>query len=141
MHFVVLVDFTRSIKLGKTQSWDVILAMTGIFSRFRIPNVVISEYSPQFVSGEFKELSKTYQFVHGRSSRRHPQRDRLAERTAGTVKALFKKAWQAGDNLQLGLLAYRELSMNLLVCHLVSYYEMGRKLRRTKSAIATQLVP
>ena len=108
MHFLVVVDYYSRYpevkQLDKSRSCDVILAMKGIFSRFGIPNVVISDNGPQFVSGEFREFSKIYQFVHETSSPKYPPANGLAERTVGTVKAMIRKAWLAGDDPHLALL-------------------------------------
>jgi hypothetical protein len=110
VHFLIVVDYYSRYpevkQLDKTRSYDVILAMKGTFSRFGIPKVVVSDNGPQFASGEFKEFSKTYQFVHETSSPKYLQGNGLAERTVGTVKALFKKARLAGDDPHLALLAY-----------------------------------
>ena len=144
MHFLVVVDYYSRYpevkQLDKSRSCDVILAMKGIFSRFGIPNVVISDNGPQFVSGEFREFSKIYQFVHETSSPKYPWGNGLAERTVGTVKAMIRKAWLAGDDPHLALLAYRSTeheSTGVSPGQLL----MGRKLRTTLPMISSQLFP
>lgn len=144
MNFLVVVDYYSRYpevkQLNGTKSADVILALKGIFSRFGIPNVLISDNGPQFSSEEFREFCKTYQFMHETSSPKHPQGNGLAEKTVGTVKALIKKAWQAGDDPHLGLLAYRATEHEVTGVS-PGQLLMGRKLRTTMPILASQLSP
>ena len=127
-------------QLTGTKSTDIVLALKGIFSRFGIPNVLVTDNGPQFVSEDFKNFSRTYQFMHVTSSPRHPQENGLAEKTVGTVKALIKKAWHAGEDPHLGLLAYRATEHEATGVS-PGQLLMGRKLRTTMPTIASQLIP
>ncbi|XP_062516397.1 uncharacterized protein K02A2.6-like [Corticium candelabrum] len=140
MHFLVVVDYYLRYpevkQLTGTKSTDIVLALKGIFSQLGIPNVLVTDNGPQCVSEDFKIFSSTYQFMHVTSSPRHPQGNGLAKKTAGTVKALIKKAWHAGEDPHLGLLAYRAAKHE---ANGVSPGQllMGRKL----PTIASQLIP
>ena len=76
--------------------------------------------------------------VKGASSPKYPRGNGLADRTVGTVKAMIRKAWLAGDDPHLALLAYRSTeheSTGVSPGQLL----MGRKLRTTLPMISSQL--
>ena len=87
------------------------------------------------MSEDFKSFSRTYQQVT--SSPRHPHGNGLAEKTMWTVKALIKKAWFAGEEPHLVLLAYRATE------HEATGVSPGQLLmgRTTMPTIASQLIP
>ena len=114
--------------------------MQGIFARYGIPNLMISDNGPQFSSEEFKEFSKRYQFSHQPSSPRHPQANGLVVRTIGIVKSIPKKAKQANEDPHLDLLAYRTTGHEVTGV-LPGQLLMGRRLRTTLPMIPSQLQP
>lgn len=73
---------TQNIRQSTSeQSYDVILALKGLFSTFRIPNVVV---------GEFKELVRVFNSVINMFAEVSAMEGNgWAEKTVGTVKALI----------------------------------------------------
>ena len=91
--YMVIVDyFSRYIeatRLLTATSAAVINALKFAFSRLGIPELLISDNGPQFVSQDMKEFSKAYDFTHISSSPRYPQSNGQAERVVQTVKRLL----------------------------------------------------
>ena len=126
--YLLVIDyFSRYIevtKLSTTTSASVILAMKSMFSRHRIPEVLISDHGPQYAAREFEEFAKSYDFVHKTSSPYHPQGNGEAERAVKTVKKLLK----GSKDPLLAMLSYRTTPLpwcNLSPAQLL----MGRRIR------------
>ena len=70
--FLLVVDYfsryVETTKLASTTSSAIISALKSIFARFGIPEIVVSNNGPQFVSMEMKEFSELYRFQHNTSS-------------------------------------------------------------------------
>ena len=77
--------------------------MKSVFSRYGIPELLISDNGPQYVSKEFEEFAEKYNFKHTTSSPHFPQSNDQAERTVQTVKRLLSRS----DDPFLALLTYR----------------------------------
>ena len=127
-HYFVLVDYLSKylevIKLGTTTSWSVIDGLKAIFSRYGIPETVISDNGPQFSSHEFSDFAKSYNFTHTTSS------------TVQTVKHLLTKL----EDLYLALLINR--ATPLPRCNLSpSQFLMGRHLRTNLPQVQEHLQP
>ena len=69
-----------------------------------IPNTIVSDNGPQFVSGRFKKFLERWDIGHVTSSPRYPQSNGKAERAVHTVKGLMNK----NLNLNAALCAYRD---------------------------------
>ena len=105
--YLLTVDyFSRFIEvdhLRSTTSSAVITALDAHFSRYGLPETLVSDNGPQFASEQFAVFSAKHGITHRTSSPRHPQSNGMAERAVRTVKEFLRK----GENLQAGLLAYR----------------------------------
>ena len=81
--YIVVVDyFSRYFELERllnTNSTTVIGKLKGIFSRFGIPEKVLSDNGPQYTSHEFDTFAKQWDFDHVTSSPRYPLSNGLAE--------------------------------------------------------------
>ena len=60
-----------------------------LFSRYGIPDVVISDNGPQFSSAEFAEFTRTWCFTHTTTSPYYPQSNGKAENAVKTLKRLW----------------------------------------------------
>uniref|UniRef100_A0A1X7UCM1 Integrase catalytic domain-containing protein n=1 Tax=Amphimedon queenslandica TaxID=400682 RepID=A0A1X7UCM1_AMPQE len=78
--------------MASTTAMKVITALKSIFSRYGIPEVLMSDNGPQFACSETKDFATQYQFTHVTSSPLYPQSNGLAERSVKTVKALLQDA-------------------------------------------------
>jgi transposase InsO family protein len=101
--------------------------MKEIFACHGIPNNVVSDNGPQFVSEEFAQFASIYGFSHTTSS---PQGNGLVERTVQSVKALLKKSLFAKEDYHLALLGYRSTSHETTSVSPVQLL-MGLRLRTT----------
>ena len=123
-------------KLSSTTSHSIIEALKTVFSRFGIPEVVISDNGPQYFSQEFMEFARSYNFQHVTSSPLFAQSNGQAERTVQTVKRLLKESLDP----HMALLTYRSTPFpwcNLSPAELL----MGRSLRANIPLLSTQLIP
>ncbi|XP_033763408.1 uncharacterized protein K02A2.6-like [Pecten maximus] len=109
--YIVVVDYYSCYfevaHLHSTTSRAVINELKPIFSRFGIPEKVVSDNGPHYSSQEFVEFSRQYDFVHVTSSPRYPQSNGLAEKYAQIAKRILKKAKYDSRDPYLGMLEYR----------------------------------
>lgn len=77
------------------------------FSRYGIPEVLVSDNGPQYSSADFKAFATAFRFTHVTSSPTYPQSNGMAERAVQTTKRLLKKAKQAGVDPHLAMLELR----------------------------------
>ena len=137
--YLLVVDyFSRWVEISllqKTTSQRTVEHCKSIFSRYGIPEVVISDNGPQFASCEFAHFAETYGFEHRTSSHRHPQGNGEAERAVQTVKRLLKKS----TDPYIAMLNYRTtpLRQGLSPAELL----MGRRLRSRVPVITSKLQP
>ena len=114
--YLVVVDyFSRYIEVKQmtsTTATKVIEALKSVFSRYGIPEVLMSNNGPQFACSEVEDFAAQYKFTHITSSPLYPQSNGLAERSVKTVKGLLRDA----EDPYLALLAYR--ATPLPWCHL-----------------------
>ena len=137
--YLLVVDyysrFIEVAKLTSTTAVGVISHLKSIFARHGIPEVVVSDNGPQYLSAVFEEFSKEYEFDHVTSSPKYPQANGEAERAVKTTKQLLEKNREP----YLALLAYR--STPLENGYSPSELLMGRKLRTTLPIAPKQLKP
>ena len=116
--YMVTVDYYSNFAevdcLPKTTSGSIIKALKQHFARHGIPDTLITDNGPQFVSKKFRTFSKTWQFTHQTSSPNYPQSNGKAENTVRTVKRLFKKALKSGNDPMLALLDFRNTPSEML---------------------------
>ena len=139
-HYLLLVDyFSRYVdivKLTSTTSGAVISAIKSVFSRHGIPELLISDNGPQYVSKEFEEFAEKYNFKHTTSSPHFPQSNGQAERTVQTVKRLLSRS----DDPFLALLMYR--ATPLPWCgYSPAQLLMGRNIRTNIPQVIEHLIP
>ena len=138
--YLLVVDYfsryPEITKLTSTTSFDIINALKSAFSRYGIPEMVMSDNGPQYSSQEFRDFAKAYNFNHITSSPHLAQSNVQAERTVQTLKKLLKES----SDPYLALLTYRctpfpwcKLSPAELL--------MGRRLRSNISLLQDQLTP
>ncbi|KAL7873908.1 hypothetical protein SRHO_G00048780 [Serrasalmus rhombeus] len=136
--YLLLVDyyskFTEIEWLGKdTKSAIVISHLKSQFARHGIPDIVISDNGPQFISREFQTFATQWEFCHKTTSPHHAQSNGMAERGVQTVKLLLKKAKADGKDPYLSLLNLRNTPLEDLGASPAQLL-MGR---RTKTRLPT----
>lgn len=132
VNYLMIVDyFSKFIEIPKmtsTTSVAVINQLKSIFSRHGIPETIISDNGPQFISLEFKNFSTQWEFKHITSSARYSQSNGMAERHIQTVKNMLYKAKADNKDPYLSLLELRNTPLEL-DGKSPSELLMGRKLR------------
>ena len=135
--YMLLVDyfsrFLEVTKLSTTTSVAIIHVLKTTFSRYGIPEVLITDDGPQYISSEMKEFSNKYGFTHVTSSPRYPQGNGQAERAVQTAKRLLKCSDDPGISYNATPLPWCNLSPSELL--------MGRKLRATLPQTTIHLFP
>lgn len=109
--FIIAVDHYSNYfeveNLSQTTTMSVIKTMKKMFSRFGIPENVITDNGPQFSSREFRQFAKDWLFDHTTSSPLYPQANGKAENAVKTCKTLMKKAKASNTDFLLSLLEWR----------------------------------
>ena len=96
--FLIVVDayskWAEVIEMSQTTAARTISALRQVFSSLGMPEQIVSDNGPQFVSAEFAEFAKLNGIKHIRISPYHPATNGEAERFVRT----FKEAMKAGKN-------------------------------------------
>ena len=94
-HYLIAVDyffnFIEIDLLTSMTSSRVIALLKKQFARFGVPNVIMSDGGPQFVSQEFQDFAKKWGITHVTSSPMHQQANGKAESAVKVMKTLLEK--------------------------------------------------
>lgn len=94
-HYLIAVDYFSSFieidLLTSLTSSRVIALLKKQFARFGIPNVIMSDGGPQFVSQEFQDFAKKWGITRMTSSPMHQQANGKAESAVKIMKTLLRK--------------------------------------------------
>ena len=129
-------DFIKVGELVDTTSETVIQFLKEQFSRYGIPDCVVTDNAPKLVSHEFHNFSVDWEFEHVTSSPLYPKLNDKAESSVKVAKNLFKKALKDGKDPWLALLDQR----NRLGCSPAQRL-MSRRTRGLLPTISTLLKP
>ena len=100
-------NFIEVENISKSTTHGVSKALKTMFSRYGVPNELVTDNGPQFASAEFATFTKSWGFEHTTSSPRYPQSNGKAENAVKTVKRLFTKCRESGQSEYLALLDWR----------------------------------
>lgn len=132
--YLIVIDYySRWIEISHLQntiSGSIVNHCKSIFAKYGIPESVISDNGPQFISKHFVDFAKIYDFT---SSPHHPQGNGEAKRAVQTIKSLFIKS----SDPYIALLNYRNTPLQ----HGQSPAEllMNRKLRTRIPALPKKM--
>ncbi|XP_070183947.1 uncharacterized protein [Littorina saxatilis] len=82
--------------------------MKHLFATHGIPEKLMTDNGSQFVSHEFEQFAKEWNFVHTTSSPYYPKSNGLAENAVKQAKQLLNKSKKDGSDMMLGLLNLRQ---------------------------------
>lgn len=93
--YLVLMDYLSRyleiVHMTKTTSTHVIGKMKNVFAHWGIPEVLVTDNGPQFVSLEFNEFTDEFGFFHETTSPYFPQANGQAERGVQIAKSILKQ--------------------------------------------------
>uniref|UniRef100_A0A8C4ST07 Integrase catalytic domain-containing protein n=1 Tax=Erpetoichthys calabaricus TaxID=27687 RepID=A0A8C4ST07_ERPCA len=127
--------FLEILHMPATTTSEIVLKLKALFARFGCPDEIVSDNGPRFVSAEFQEFAKEFDFLHITSSPHHAQGNGHAERGV----QIAKKILQQKDPL-LALMSYRAtpcITTGVSPAELL----MGRKIKTTLPLLETLLQP
>jgi len=109
--YLITVDFYSDYwevdKMPDTLSTTVIECTKEHFSRHGIPNTIITDNGPQFISEDYEDFTRDWDIEHRTSSPRYSQSNGKAEATVKIAKRLIKKATKAKQDVYLAILDWR----------------------------------
>ncbi|XP_039396848.1 uncharacterized protein K02A2.6-like, partial [Mauremys reevesii] len=133
--FLVAVDahskWPEVFIMQSTTAESTIQKLRGLFSRFGLPEQLVSDNGPQFVSQEFQNFMKANGIHHITSAPYHPSTNGLAERFVQTMKNALKSAkgqHSIQKRLDTFLLSYRN-TPHATTQASPAFLMMGRQLR------------
>ena len=139
-HYLVSVDYyskwLEMAKLDNLSSGNTIMYMKSQFSRYGVPDEVVSDNGPQFSSHEFEKFKQDYGFKHITSSAHFAQSNGQCEKTVGIVKNLVTKS----KDPYKALLAYRNTKIDDIGLSPAQIF-LGRMLKTTLPTAAPLLTP
>ena len=101
--YLLLVDYTSRYpiicKLTSMTAQHVLRHLKVIFSKYGWPDTIVSNNGPYYMAEVFTKTMQEYSVNHITSSPHYPQSNGLAEKFVQTVKNLFYKAREEGDDL------------------------------------------
>ena len=107
MDYIVLVDYYSDYievsPLTDTTLSSIIKFLKVQFSRHGIPDVLVSNNGPQYISREFAQFANEWEFRHVSSSPHHEKANGKAESAVKIAKNLFKKALRDNKDPWLAL--------------------------------------
>ena len=108
--FLIIVDthskWPEVVEMKTTTAVQTIVELHKVFSVYGIPEQIVSDNGPQFVSAEFGEFCKVNDIKHIRVSPYHPSSNGLAERFVQTFKRAMKKGLKDGLPLEVRLASF-----------------------------------
>lgn len=135
--YLITIDYRRNFweadRLLDSNASTVILELKSHYARHGIPDQVMSNNGPQFVSTEFATFAKTWEFDHLPSSPGNSNAKGKAESGVKTAKRLLRKSISAGMDPYLAFLDCRNTPTQAMTTSPAQRL-MGR---RTKTLIPT----
>ena len=101
--FLILVDahskWPEVVTMSGTTSQSTIEVLRSLFSRYGLPEQIVSDNGTQFTSDEFAQFIEWNRIKHIRSAPYHPSSNGLAERFVQTFKCAMKASDSEGKTL------------------------------------------
>lgn len=142
-YFLILVDyFSKFIEVNPLTNIGtkaVVAAMRDQFARHGIPQELVTDNGPAYVSKEFGEFCSKWGIEHTTSSPNYAQSNGQSERSVQIIKNILIKSINSGTDFYLGLLNYRATPRNGISSP--SELLMGRRLNTRLPSHAKKLKP
>ena len=96
-------NFIEVENISRANTAGICKALKAMFSRYGVPDVLMSDNGLQFASEEFSIFARKWEFEHITSSPHYPQSNGKVENAVKTVKRLFSKCRESGQSEFLAL--------------------------------------
>ena len=110
-NYLIVVDYYSKFpvvrKIPNITTEQVIKNMKLIFEDQGVPVKLVSDSGSQYLSAQFQQFSKLYNFEHVAVSPLHHQANGMVERCIQTVKRIIKKCKKSNQDLNFALLCYK----------------------------------
>ena len=134
--YLVVVDayskFPEVVKMTSTTSTATVNALRDIFSRYGLPEIMVSDNGPQFIASEFQQFCRKNGIMHRTSAAYKPSTNGQAERVVQILKSAIAQARVTKQDVNVvlarSLLVYRN-TPHTTTGEAPSVLLMGRKLR------------
>ena len=141
---LVIVDYYSNFievdRVNKTTTTGVTKILKSMFSRYGVPDQIMSDNGPQFASAEFATFAKQWGFEHITSSPRYPQSNGKAENAVKTIKMLFSKCQDSRQSEFLALLDWRNTPSEGMETSPAQRF-LGRRCRTRLPIVESLLTP
>ena len=134
--YLVVVDaynkFPEVVKMTSTTSTATVNALRDIFSRYGLPEIMVSDNGPQFIASEFQQFCRKNGIMHRTSAAYKPSTNGQAERVVQILMSAIAQARVTKQDVNVvlarSLLVYRN-TPHTTTGEAPSVLLMGRKLR------------
>ncbi|GFW60389.1 transposon Tf2-9 polyprotein [Trichonephila clavipes] len=108
--YLVVIDYNSKwieiAELVNTSADEVIIKLKTFFSRFGVPNMVVSDNIP-FNSYIYKKFADDWDFIYAVISPHYSPSNGMVEKAVGIPKSIMKKAREDRRDYLVGLMEYR----------------------------------
>jgi len=115
-HQIIVDYFSKWVEVAEVPrnaiSNDVIMHLNDVFSRFGLPESIMSDGDPLYTSSRFKTFCVNNEIDHDFSSARYPQSNGQSERSIQHIKNMLRKCAADGSDFKKALLIYRNTPLD-----------------------------
>jgi hypothetical protein len=144
-NYLVMADYYSRYpivhELSNMKSSTVISHMKDIMSQWGICEKIMTDGGPCFVSQEFDEFAKSWNFEHVKCSPYHNQTNGLAEAMVKVAKRIIIKAKEDNSDPRIGFLEYRSTPLVDIGNYSPAQLALSRQLRSVLPTVTENLIP
>ncbi|XP_064086096.1 uncharacterized protein K02A2.6-like [Macrobrachium nipponense] len=133
-------SFLEVSRVNNTTSTAIVRELQIIFSPRGIPDQLVTDNGPQFITPEFRSFAKTWSFEHITSSPRYAQSNGKAENAVKIVKKMFTKCKLTGESEFLALLNWNSTATEGILTSPAQIL-MGRRCKTIMPCMSSLLKP
>ena len=103
MYLIIIDAYSKYLEIFpiiRTDTSRTIEKLKQLFSIFSLPQHIVTDNGPQFISEEFKQFLWNNDIKHTKTAPKHPASNALAERYVGHWKNSLKKMGKTGESRQ-----------------------------------------
>jgi transposase InsO family protein len=134
--YLVVVDayskFPEIVKMTSTTATTTTNVLRDIFSRYGLPEIIVSDNGPQFIASEFQQFCRNNGIMHRTSAAYKPSTNGQAERVVQILKSAIEQARITKQDVNVvvtkSLLVYRN-TPHATTGEAPSVLLMGRRLQ------------